>query len=62
MNDAEMEKIRRAAKSHGRNTSEFSRHALLTAAEPIEIKGKEYPLGAWKGRASYKKVMKLLRG
>ena len=62
MSDTELKTVKRAARSHGRATSEFSRNAILTAAQPAEDKSKDYPLGAWRGRVSYKKAIKFLRG
>jgi hypothetical protein len=62
LNDSELKKIQKAARKHGRNTSEFSRNVLLSASSPSEPEENEFPIGVLKGKTTYQEAMKLLRG
>jgi len=64
LSEDELAATNQAAKQHHLNKSEFARRAITAAAAPAKAKAKakDYPLGAWKGRTTYQKAMKLLRG
>ena len=59
MTNEEMTAADRAAERQKTSRSDFARWAIVTAAQP----GKSVSaFGAWKGRVTYRKAMKALRG
>ncbi len=61
MSDEEIATAAKSVKQHSLNRSEFARRAI-NAASAKKKKDSSYPLGVLKGRISYPKAMRLLRG
>ncbi|MBN8246030.1 MAG: hypothetical protein J0L84_01155 [Verrucomicrobia bacterium] len=59
MTDEEMTAANRAAERQKTSRSDFARRAIVAAAQP---RSSGSAFGAWKGRITYRKAMRALRG